>query len=109
MRAKHWIIGFVLGIAGIGGVSATSLDTQELDNGSHASSDSASTHDGGGSTGGGDALGLGHENPPRNSAGDTSVGSPNTHHDRAGAATATPAPVQQPHLGWQSLLPGSIQ
>ena len=111
MRAKHWLIGLVLGMAGIGSVAAASIDTQDIDNGARAGSDSTSSHDNGSSASCGEVLGLGHEcAAARGSAVDSTSGTPNAPHDHSGGATpAAPAPVHPAHLGWQSLVPGSIQ
>src|SRR3546814_3119971 len=72
MRASHWLIGCALCIAGIGGASASSLDThsldtQDMDSSQHASPDGASASSGNG----GDALGLSHD-CPQGSSTDTS-------------------------------------
>lgn len=106
MRATHWLIGCALCIAGIGGAAATSLDTtQDLDP-SHAALDSASPHDGNTSSGG-DALGLTRDCPPASS--DSSGSTSGNGSGRSGGASSAPTPTRRPHLGWQSLLPGSIQ
>ncbi len=107
MRATHWLIGCALCIAGSGGAAATSLDTaQDLDP-SHAALDSASLHDG--NTGsGGDALGLTRDCPPASSS-ESSSGTSGNGSGRSGGASSVPTPTRRPHLGWQSLLPGSIQ
>ena len=107
MRATPWIIGCALCIAGIGGAAATSVDTaQDLDT-SHAALDSASPHDGNTSSGG-DALGLTRDCPPA-SSNDNSGGTSGNGSGRSGGASSAPTPTRRPHLGWQSLLPGSIQ
>jgi len=106
MRAKHWLIGCALCIASIGSAAATSLDTQEQDSSSHAVTDNTGSHDGGNSNTSGDALGLTRDGTPHSSASSSTSSSSN---DRTGGATTAPAPTRQPHLGWQSLLPGSIQ
>ncbi|WP_447736793.1 hypothetical protein [Rhodanobacter soli] len=107
MRATHWLIGCALCIAGIGGAAATSLDTaQDLDP-SHPALDGASPH--GGNTGsGGDALGLTRDCPPASSS-DSSGSASGNGSGRSGGASSAPTPTRRPHLGWQSLLPGSIQ
>jgi hypothetical protein len=106
MRATHWLVGCALCIAGIGSAAATSLDTtQDLDP-SHAALDSTSPHDG--NTGsGGDALGLTRDCPPAGSDGSGSTSGGGS--GRSGGASSAPTPTRRPHLGWQSLLPGSIQ
>ena len=113
MRTRHWLLGLILCLAGIGSVTATSVDTQDIDSSAHASADSAgSTREGNGS--GGDALGLSRDRPSHSSSSgdspggstDSVTGSPS---DRSGDAGPAPRPVHPSHLGWQSLLPGSIQ
>lgn len=106
MRATHWFIGCALCIVGIGSAAAASLDTQELDSAQHSASDSSGSRDTG--NGGGDALGLTRDTPPR-SGGDSSSNASGNGSDRSSGVSSTPAPARQPHLGWQSLLPGSIQ
>ena len=114
MRTRHWLLGVILCLAGIGSVTATSVDTQDIDSSAHASADSAgSARESNGS--GGDALGLSRDRPSHSSStsngGDSSGGSSMTGSpsDRSGDAGPPPRPVHQSHLGWQSLLPGSIQ
>ena len=107
MRATHWLIGCTLCIAGIGGASATNLDTQDQDNAQHAASDSVSARDTNSSNG--DVLGLAREAPSHATGNDNSNGTSGTSNDRSGGASSTPAHSRQPYLGWQSLLPGSIQ
>ena len=107
MRVTHWLIGCTLCIAGIGSAAATSLDTQEQDNTQHATADSASSRDGNSS--GGDVLGLTHDTPSRATGSESSGSTPGNSSDRSSGASSAPAPSRQPHLGWQSLLPGSIQ
>lgn len=112
MRTRHWLLGLTLCIAGIGSVTATSVDTQDIDSSAHASADNAgSAHESNGS--GGDALGLTRDRPSHSSStsseGDSSGGSSGRSSDRSGDAGPPPSPVHQSHLGWQSLLPGSIQ
>jgi hypothetical protein len=107
MRATHWLIGCALCIAGIGGAAATSLDTaQDLDP-THAALDSTSSHDGNTSSGG-DALGLTRDCPPASNS-DNSGSTSGNGSGRSGGASSAPTPTRRPHLGWQSLLPGSIQ
>jgi hypothetical protein len=105
MRAIHRLIGCALCIAGIGSAAATSLDTQEVDS-SPRTTESATTH--GGDASGGDALGLNRDCPSagnNDNAGNTS----SSGNDRSGGASSAPTQTHRLHLGWQSLLPGSIQ
>ncbi|MFC5437131.1 hypothetical protein ACFPME_11220 [Rhodanobacter umsongensis] len=107
MRATHWLIGCALCIAGIGTATATSMDTQDLDSSPHATADSASAR--GGNASGGDALGLARDCPPAGGSGDTSGTTSGSGNDHSGGASSTPTQTRRLHLGWQSLLPGSIQ
>lgn len=106
MRATHWLIGCALCIAGIGSATATSLDTQDLDSSPHATADSTGTHDGNAS--GGDALGLARDCQPTSNS-DNSGNLSGNGSDHSGGASSAPTQNRRPHLGWQSLLPGSIQ
>lgn len=112
MRTRHWLLGLTLCLAGIGSVTAASVDTQYIESSTHASADSAgSAHDGNGS--GGDALGVSRDRPSpsssTNSGGDSAGSMTGGSGDRPGDAGPAPRPAHQSHLGWQSLLPGSIQ
>ena len=55
---------------------------------------------------GGDAAGLNHDCPPASSSDNAEPASGN---GRSGGSSSAPTPSRRPHLGWQSLLPGSIQ
>lgn len=108
MRATHRIIGFALCLAVMGPVAAASLDTQGADdngNGTRAST-SRTTHDG--DCIAGDVIGTGRDGGAIGS-GDATNSTSHNSNDRSGAASSAPAPAPRPHLGWQSLLPGSIQ
>jgi hypothetical protein len=110
MRATLWLIGCALCIAGTSSVAAASLCAQDQDNASRAATDSTNPHDGGNSNTNGDALGLNRDGTPRSSSSDSSSSSSsNNSSDHSGGATPAPAPAHLPRLGWQSLLPGSIQ
>ena len=105
MRATHWIFGCALGLAFMGTAAAASLDNQGVDNATHATA-SRTSHDSDSS--GGDAVGITRDTGTINSSETTAGGSRNGN-DHSGAAASAPAPAPRPHLGWQSLLPGSIQ
>lgn len=102
MRAIHPLIGCVLCIAGIGSAAAANLDVQDMGNAPHATNtnsprDSSSV----------EAPGSNRDAAPASS---DSTGSSTSHgNERSGEATPAPTPTQRTHLGWQSLLPGSIQ
>ncbi|BFI95069.1 MAG: hypothetical protein RSP_05790 [Rhodanobacter sp.] len=112
MQARHWMVGCLIGLAGIGSAMATDFDARDAVVGSRATADS-SAHDAGSNTGG-DALGLNRDASSRH-ASDTDNGNSD---NRAGSAAGgnehgggipAPARTQPATLGWQSLLPGSIQ
>jgi hypothetical protein len=106
MLAKHWLIGFAMCLAGMGSASASSRSTQDLDNATHVATDSTSAHDDGGAIG--DVVtSSARAIPPRVISHD-SHGSVPASSDHSGGGDSTPAPARQ-RLGWQSLLPGSIQ
>ncbi|MEO9079083.1 MAG: hypothetical protein ABI268_07190 [Rhodanobacter sp.] len=104
MRATHWILGCALGLACMGTAVAASLDTQGVDNATHATT-SRISHDGDSS--GGDSVGIVRETGTTNNS--EATGASRSSNDHSGAAASAPAPAPRPHLGWQSLLPGSIQ
>ncbi len=108
MHANHWLIGLALCVAGIGNAAASSHTTQDLDSTTHAATDSSSPREEG-SSGSGDVVGLTHNCPPRAARQENTSGSSAGSSDRSGSSGSSPAPVRQSHLGWQSLLPGSIQ
>lgn len=107
MRAIHRIISCALCIAGMGSAAATNLDTQPLDSSPHAAIDSASPHDG--NSGGGDVTGLNRDCTPASDSSSTSTTSGNSSDHSGGDSSSMPMPSRRAHLGWQSLLPGSIQ
>ena len=108
MRATHWLVGCALCLAGIGSAVATNLDTQEQDSAQHTATDSTSSRDGSNSSG--DVFGLTRDTPSRNAGSESTGNTSGNSNDRSGsAAPSAPAPSHQSHLGWQSLLPGSIQ
>jgi hypothetical protein len=110
MRATLWLIGCVLFVAGTNSVAAASLCAQDQDNASHAATDSTIPRDAGNTNTSGDALGLTRDGTPRSSSSDSSSSSSsNNSTDHSGGAAPAPAPAHLPRLGWQSLLPGSIQ
>jgi len=110
MRATHWLIGCAVCIAGLGSAAAASLDTRDLSTSAHAAMDNAGAHEGTVGSGG-DALGLNRsDSAPSNSSNSDSPSSTSANSvEHPGSTAPTPAPTRRPHLGWQSLLPGSIQ
>jgi hypothetical protein len=110
MRATLWLIGCALCVAGTSNVAAASLCAQDQDNASHAAADSTIPRDAGSTNTSGDALGLNRDGTQRSSSSDSSSSSSsNNSTDHSGGAAPAPAPAHLPRLGWQSLLPGSIQ
>lgn len=105
MHSTHWIIGCALGIASIGVAATTAGESQDMDSSAHATLSGGTVHDGGSATGS-DVLGLVRD--PRGSGVETPAETSGAG-DRAGSVQTAPARVRQTHLGWQSLLPGSIQ
>ena len=104
MHAMSWLFGCTLCIASIGVMAAPRADTQDLDSSGRASVDSGSARDA--STGSGnDVLGLGHDNVHGGGV-DNASDAPSGNSRASGSA---PARARSPHVGWQSLLPGSIQ
>lgn len=99
MGLGKFLIGCVLCVGSIGAASAMDADGQDLGSMQRGVDSSSSSHDGAGS--GGDALGLSREgsNPAKSSSSDNC---PN-------ANQAPASRGRHAHLGWQSLLPGSIQ
>jgi hypothetical protein len=99
MNLGQLLIGCVLALGGIGVASATGVDTQDLISGQRATVDTMAGHEGGGS------LDVSPAHDSSVSEHDVPVAG-----NSGGAGTATVHP-QGTHrsLGWQSLLPGSIQ
>jgi hypothetical protein len=108
MHVKHWLIGCALCFVGIGSAAASNRDTQDLDNSTRAVTDSTTSHEDAG-TAGGDVVGLTRNCPQRSATHDSSGSNPGSSSDRSGGSGSSPAPAKRSHLGWQSLLPGSIQ
>jgi hypothetical protein len=117
MSARHWMIGCLIGLAGMGSAMATDMDARDITAGSHGATDSSARD--AGSTSGGDALGLSRDCPSsrHSSDNDTSDASDTDSHNSGSAAggsehggrISAPTSARPATLGWQSLLPGSIQ
>jgi len=116
MSARHWMIGCLIGLAGMGSAMATDMDARDITAGSHGAADSNARD--AGSTSGGDALGLNRDCPSSSRHGiDTSDASDTDSRGSGGAAggsehggrISAPTSARPATLGWQSLLPGSIQ
>jgi hypothetical protein len=107
MHARIWFIGFTLGIAVVGHAAASAAAQGLGDTGR------ASSHGGLAHSSGSDTLALSGDSSSRSSS-DSSDSNSNagSGDDRSGDTLPEPAPPAAPqhaHLGWQSLLPGSIQ
>lgn len=105
MRATHRILGCALCLAFMGSAMAASLDTQGVDNDTHTATGRTS-HDSDNS--GGDAVVMNRDGGTVTGS-EATAGASRGGNDHSGAAASAPAPAPRPHLGWQSLLPGSIQ
>jgi hypothetical protein len=101
MRATHRIIGCILCLAFAGSAAAASLGAPEVDDAPHAVT-SRSAHDSDS-----DVMGVSRDTSSIGS--DPAPSSSNRGSDHPGAASSAPVRASRPHLGWQSLLPGSIQ
>jgi hypothetical protein len=106
MKTAYWLAGCALCIAGIGSAAATSMDAQDTDGTAHTASDVVSAHD---VNGGGDAAGLSHDSTVRGAGSDAAPSNAGNGTGHSGGSSSAPVQIRQPHLGWQSLLPGSIQ
>lgn len=100
MELKRCLFVGLLALASVG--TAAAKETTQDPTAPHATLDSAS-HDSGGSA---DAPGANHDCPVPGNAADSSDGT-----DGGGGGATSPHPHATHHssLGWQSLLPGSIQ
>lgn len=113
MSARHWMIGCLIGLAGVGSAMATDMDTRDATAGSHSAVDS-SARDAAPSSGG-DVLGLGRDNSSSRHGGDNDGsdaddrGSGAAGGSEHGGRISAPTSARPATLGWQSLLPGSIQ
>jgi hypothetical protein len=105
MVVKHWLIGCALCFAGIGGAAAASVDGRDLDNVQRGASDNSGAHD----ASIGDTSGMIHDGNPHSHAGETTKSTAGSNGEHVGGDGAPPTHTQPAHLGWQSLLPGSIQ
>jgi hypothetical protein len=106
MCARQWLIGCALVLGGSSAALAASMENQDIS--SHVSVDSNSRDGGGSSSSSGDVIGLGHDGSSSPNSGSSGTGgnlsSEGPHHNATDSA-----PLQRASLGWQSLLPGSIQ
>jgi hypothetical protein len=102
MRARHFlpfVLGFTLAVAGIQAAAAEDVDTQDTGTLPHSAAVDGSSS----KSGGGDLLGA-HDSPTSSSSSSSS----NDTSSHSGSESNSP-PTRRANLGWQSLLPGSIQ
>ena len=105
MNVKHWFIGCVVGLAGVGATLTVHADQADLAASTHVSPDRgtrivADT----------DGACPARECPPTDEAAGNDASRTDTRSNRSGGGSATPPTSgRRSHLGWQSLLPGSIQ
>ena len=105
MGIRQFLFACVLGVGGIGAASAMDADTQELGGLQRFGVDSTvASHDVSGN--GGDALGVPRDggNQPAPASGSSSENCPT-----GGSGSSSTQRGRRISLGWQSLLPGSIQ
>lgn len=115
MSARHWMFGCLIGLAGVGSAMATDMDARDITTGNHGAVDSSARDTG--NTSGGDALGLNRDCPPSRHGSDNDADGNDTDSRGSGAAggsehggrISAPTSARPAPLGWQSLLPGSIQ
>ena len=105
MGIRQFLFACVLGVGGIGAASAMDADTQELGGLQRSTVDSAIPHEVSGN--GGDALGVPHDSSSQNApaSGSSSENCPTG----GGSGSSGTQRSRRLSLGWQSLLPGSIQ
>jgi hypothetical protein len=104
MHAGKFLMGCLLCVGSVNAASAMDADAQDLSAMQHSVDTSSNGHDGSGSSSGGDALGLSREGAsPSNPASSSSS-------DNCPSQAPAAAPrSRRANIGWQSLLPGSIQ
>ena len=112
MKARHWMVAGLIALAGMGNVMASDLDRQDQGAAGHGTMDN-SAHDSG-SAGGGDTLLSARDGGASRRATDTDSTAETERHggggsDRSGQASSSPTSARPTTIGWQSLLPGSIQ
>lgn len=112
MSARYWMIGCLMGLAGMGSAMAADMDARDITTSSHSAVDSSARDAG---TSGGDAVGLNRDTPAPRRNSDTAGNDSDSHgegtaggNEHAGRISA-PTTARPATLGWQSLLPGSIQ
>lgn len=113
MSARHWMIGCLIGLAGMGSAVAADMDAHDITASSHGSTADSGSPGVAGSSG--DALELNRDCPSSRRNGDADGGDSDSHASGAaggsehGGRISAPTSARPATLGWQSLLPGSIQ
>jgi hypothetical protein len=103
MGFERCLLACLLTLTGVG--SAVAMDVATQDSAAPHSTVDSTGHDGGG-----DASAASRGCPTTDSASDSSTGSDGSSNGGGGGdATSRPRAGHQGSLGWQSLLPGSIQ
>lgn len=114
MRTRQWMIGCLIGLAGMGSAMATDFDARDVTTGSRAAADS-SAHDASSGNGSGDVLGLNRDTASSKHGNDADGGDNGNRGSGVaggsehGGGISAPTRARPATLGWQSLLPGSIQ
>lgn len=103
MENSRWLIGCALFVASIGAAAATFGESQDMESPAHSSISGNSVRD---SATAGDALSVSSDR--RNGASEAAPEAPSAE-DRASGLPNAPTHPPRTHVGWQSLLPGSIQ
>lgn len=113
MSARQWVIGCLIGLAGMGSAMAVGLGARETSAINHSATGTCARDTG--SSNGGDTVGFGRDCPSPRRGNDADNGDADgrangvvgggEHDGRLSAPNATKPTT----LGWQSLLPGSIQ
>lgn len=105
MNVKHWFIGCAFGFVGIGTAMAASADQSDVAATSHMSPDRGVRI-----TADNDGACPTRECPASDESSEPRANRPDAGTGRSGGGTSTPPlSSRRAHLGWQSLLPGSIQ
>ncbi len=103
MENTRWLIGCVLCIASIGAAAATFGESQDMESAAHSSMSGNSVRDSGTAS---DALSVSSD---RRRSGTETAPEASSAEDRASGFPNAPTHPPRTHVGWQSLLPGSIQ
>lgn len=112
MSAKHWIIGCALTFAASAQVAAAcgSGGFGDLDvNGTQHTAGTTNRTVDSGSSSGGDVAGLSHPSGNQTTASNSADTGSNGNTDDTPASSSARQPTARHAVGWQSLLPGSIQ